>query len=137
MNKSIVHTLNMLWDSFKVFIPMKRYMKTKKTKYVEKFLEVVFSEKDDFAFEYLSKVLLYFNMDFTPIPIINKEEAQSIKTPITLIAAEKDIMFPGMKMLKRAVKIFPSLKEAVLLKDSKHVQSKHDNKKIAALIMNK
>lgn len=122
---------------FKVFIPMKRYMKTKNTKYVKKFLEVVFSEKDDFAFEYLSKVLLYFDMDFTPVPVIKKAEAQSIKTPITIIAAEKDRMFPGLKMLKRAIKIFPSLKEAVLLKDSKHVQSRLDNIKISKLILKK
>tara|TARA_B100000809_G_scaffold249300_1_gene280411 strand:+ start:11675 stop:12532 length:858 start_codon:yes stop_codon:yes gene_type:complete len=128
---------NPLIAFFKVFIPMKRYIKTKKTKYVQKFLEVVFSENDDFAFEYLSKVLLYFNMDFTPVPVIKKEDAQSIKTPITIIAAGKDIMFPGVKMLKRAVKIFPSLKEAVLLKDSKHVQSSSDNIKIARTILNK
>lgn len=126
---------NPLIALFKVFIPMKRYIKTQKTKYLEKFLETLFSEKDEFALNYLSKVFLYFNMDFSPIPIIKKEEAQVIKTPITLIVAKKDILFPGEKMMKRANKIFPSLKNTLLLADSKHVQNRNDNTKIEKLIL--
>jgi pimeloyl-ACP methyl ester carboxylesterase len=126
---------NPLIALFKIFIPMKRYIKTQKTKYLEKFLESLFSEKDEFAHNYLSKVFLYFNMDFSPIPVIKKEEALCIKTPITLIVAKKDIIFPGVKMIKRANKIFPSLKNTLLLEDSKHVQNRRDNTKIEKLIM--
>jgi pimeloyl-ACP methyl ester carboxylesterase len=126
---------NPLVALFKVFIPMKQYMKTHKTKYLEKFLTVLFSDKDEFALKYLSKVFLYFNMDFTPVPIIKKEEAQLITTPITLIAAKNDIMFPGVKMIKRANKIFPSLRNSVLLENSKHVQNRIDNTKIEKLIL--
>jgi pimeloyl-ACP methyl ester carboxylesterase len=126
---------NPLIALFKIFIPMKRYIKTQKTKYLEKFLESLFSEKDEFAHNYLSKVFLYFNMDFSPIPVIKKEEALCIKTPITLIVAKKDIIFPGVKMIKRANKIFPSLKNTLLLEDSKHVQNRRDNTKIEKLIL--
>lgn len=126
---------NPLIALFKIFIPMKRYIRTQKTKYLEKFLESLFSEKDEFAHNYLSKVFLYFNMDFSPIPVIKKEEALSIKTPITLIVAKKDIIFPGVKMMKRANKIFPSLKNTLLLEDSKHVQNRRDNTKIEKLIL--
>jgi len=126
---------NPLIALFKIFIPMKRYIKTKKTKYLEKFLESLFSEKDEFAHNYLSKVFLYFNMDFIPVPVIKKEEALFIKTPITLIVAKKDIIFPGVKMMKRANKIFPSLKNTLLLEDSKHVQNRKDNTKIEKLIL--
>ncbi|AUC16519.1 alpha/beta hydrolase [Tenacibaculum sp. SZ-18] len=128
---------NPLIALFKVFIPMKRYMKNQKTKYLEKFLQSLFSEKDEFALNYLSKVFLYFNMDFTPVPIIKKAEAKLITTPISLFAAKQDIMFPGIKMLKRANKIFPSLKEAILLEDSKHVQNRIDNNKIEKIILRK
>jgi pimeloyl-ACP methyl ester carboxylesterase len=126
---------NPLIALFKIFIPMKRYVKTQKTKYLEKFLESLFSEKDEFAHNYLSKVFLYFNMDFSPIPVIKKEEALFIKTPITLIVAKKDIIFPGVKMMKRANKIFPSLRNTLLLEDSKHVQNRRDNTKIEKLIL--
>ncbi|PWI29552.1 alpha/beta hydrolase [Flavobacteriaceae bacterium LYZ1037] len=125
---------NPLQALFKVFIPMKRFMKSKKTKYVERFLKEVFTEKDDFALQFLSTVFLHFKMDFTPVPLINRREANAIKTPITLITAKNDLMFPGEKMIKRANRIFPSLKKTVLLKHSKHVQNRNDNKRIVNLI---
>lgn len=125
---------NALKALFKVFIPMKRYMKSKKTTYVERFLKEVFSEKDDFALQLLSKVFLHFTMDFMPVPVINRREANTIKTPITLIAAKNDLMFPSEKMIKRANNILLSLKEVILLKQSEHVQNSVDNKRIVNLI---
>lgn len=122
---------------FKIFIPMKRYMKTQRPKYVEKFLAEVFTDRDEFAIKYLSKVFLHFNMDFAPVPTITKEKAKAIKTPITLIGAKDDILFPGEKMIKRASKIFPSIKNYLLLENSKHVQSKSDNLLIENIIQGK
>lgn len=126
---------NPLKALFKVFIPMKRYIKTQKTKFLETFLNELFSDRDEFALQFLSKVFVHFNMDFSPVPIIRAKEAKSIQTPITIIAAKKDIMFPGEKMLKRSSKIFTSLKESVLLQNSKHVQGKADNLEIEKLIL--
>ncbi|EZH73364.1 alpha/beta hydrolase [Aquimarina atlantica] len=122
---------------FKVFIPMKRYMKTKNQKYIEKFLAEIFTERDKFAVKYLSKVFLYFKMDFSSVPIIEKEKAKGIKTPITLFAAKKDILFPGNKMIRRALKIFPSLKNYKLLENSKHVQNRVQNRMIEHYITKK
>lgn len=126
---------NPLKAIFKVFIPMKRYMKTKKVKYVEKFLSHLFTDRDEFAIEFLSKVFLEFEMDFTPVPVIDAKAAKEITTPITLFAAQNDILFPGNKMIKRATKIFPSLKKSTLLEHSKHVQNKEQNKQIEQEIM--
>lgn len=111
----------------KIFIPMKRYMKRKEVRFIELFLKELFTDRDPFAVKYLSKVFLHFKMDFTPVPVIKQRDAARITTPITLFGADKDMMFPGEKMLKRAKKIFPSLKKSVLLKDSKHVQNRSDN----------
>jgi pimeloyl-ACP methyl ester carboxylesterase len=121
----------------KFFIPMKRFMKTKKEKYLNRFLDAAFTEKDDFAQKSLALVFTHFIMDFTPVPVIKKSDAMNIQTPITLFAAENDIIFPGRKMIKRAKRIFPSLKHTMLLNNSKHVQNKKDNSRIASLIMNK
>lgn len=120
---------------FKIFIPMRRYMSSRKIKFVESFLTEVFTDRDEFAIKYLSKVFLYFKMDFTPVPVIDAKKAKLIETPITLIAAKNDIMFPGEKMLKRASRIFPSLKNSVLLENSKHVQSASDNLVIENMIL--
>ena len=119
----------------KVFIPMLRYMRSGKMKFVERFLDEVFTEKDPFAIAFLSQVFKSFNMDMRMMPEISKRKAYQIKTPITLFAAKKDIIFPGEKMIKRALKIFPSLKAHYLLEDSKHVQSTEDNQRIDSIII--
>lgn len=124
--------LKALW---KMFIPMRIYMRTQKDKYLKKFLNELFTEPDAFALNYLSKVFIHFEMDFTPVPVISKVEASKIKTPITLIAAKHDLVFPGEKMIKRARKIFPALNKTVLLPHSKHVQNRADNTLIEELVL--
>lgn len=102
---------------------------------MEQFLDSAFTEKDAFAYNYLKAVFNHFIMDFTPVPVIKTSEAANIQTPITLFGAGNDVIFPGVKMIKRAKKIFPSLKQSFLLPDSKHVQNKQDNSKIASIIL--
>ena len=126
---------NPLKALFKVFIPMKRYMKTKKIHNLEKFLSELFTQRDDFAIKYLSKVFLEFSMDFTPVPVIDSKKAKEIKTPISVFGADNDILFPGRKMIKRATKIFPSLKNVELIEDSKHVQNRQQNEMIEEKII--
>jgi len=126
---------NPLKALFKIFIPMKRYMKTHQLKYIEKFLSVVFTDRDEFAVKFLAQVFLHFDMDFTPVPVLSKKEAQRIKTPITLVGAKDDILFPGAKSIKRAKKLLPSLKQTLLLENSKHVQNQQGNAIFERLIL--
>jgi len=112
---------------FKIFIPMKRFISTQKPRFVEQFLMEVFSDRDEFAVKFLSQVFLNFDMDFASVPVIDKEKANSITTPITLYAAENDILFPGKKMIERASEIFPSLIKSKLFESGKHVQSRAQN----------
>ncbi|BFP40336.1 alpha/beta hydrolase [Flavobacteriaceae bacterium GF1] len=126
---------NPLKALFKIFIPMKRFKATKNPKYIEKFLSEVFTERDEFALKYLSKVFLFFDMDFTPLPVIDAKKAKDIKTPITIFAAKRDILFPGGKMIGRASKIFPSLKNSMLFDNAKHVQSRSQLESIEKKIM--
>ncbi len=127
---------NPLKALFQIFIPMKLFIRTNKPKYVEKFLYALFTERDPFAIQFISKALKYFIMDYTPVPIMSEDEATQINTPITLIAAAKDILFPGVKMIARAQKLFPnSIKYTLLLEQSKHVQSKEGNSIVENLIL--
>lgn len=126
---------NPLKALLRMFLPMRRFMKTKKRKYVEQVVGELFTDRDEFAIQYLSAVFEHFEMDFTPVPVITKAEAKGITTPITLLAAEQDLLFPGPKMIRRARRIFPSLREAVLLPDSKHVQNQAGNERMEALMM--
>jgi pimeloyl-ACP methyl ester carboxylesterase len=128
---------NPLLGLFKMFLPLKKFIKTNNQTYMKKVMKVLFSEYDDFALTYMSTTFQYCNMDFSPLPIINKDKAKNIKTPITIFACEKDIMFPGKKMIKRAKKVFPSLNEVVLLEHSKHVPNVTDFRKTEDLILDK
>ena len=100
-------------------------------------MDALFSEYDGFALVFMSTVFQNCNMDFSPLPVISKNRAKNIKTPISIFAAEQDIMFPGKKMIKRAKQIFLSLEEVVLLNGSKHVPNATDFKKIEQLIIDK
>lgn len=126
---------NPLKALFKVFIPMKQYMRTQKNKYIEKFLSEVFTDRDEFAVKFLSKVFLEFEMDFTPVPIISAKKAKQIKTPMTIFSAKYDVMFPGNKMIKRASKIFPALKSSTLFENAKHVFNRSQNDLVEQDIM--
>lgn len=126
---------NPLVGLFKMFIPLKKFIKTNNSKYIKKVLNALFSEYDDFALEYMSLTFQHCNMDFSPLPVISKDSGKTIKTPISIFACEKDIMFPGKKMIRRAKKLFPSLHEVVLLKDSKHVPSTESFIKIEGLVI--
>lgn len=128
---------NPLVGLFKMFLPLKKFMKTNNQKQIKKVMNVLFSEYDDFALEFMSTTFQNCNMDFSPLPIISKRSANNIITPLTIIAAEKDILFPGKEMIKRAKRIFSSIEENILIEYSKHVPNSKDFKKIENLIIDK
>jgi pimeloyl-ACP methyl ester carboxylesterase len=120
---------------FKMFMPLKKFIKSNNDKYLKKVMNALFSEADDFAFQFMGTTFQNCNMDFSPLPVISKGSAKEIKTPITIFACENDMMFPGKKMVKRAKRIFPSLSEIVLLEGSKHVPTTKNFKRIEELIL--
>lgn len=128
---------NPILNLWKMFIPLKKFIKTNNQAYIKKVMDVLFSEYDGFALVFMSTVFQNCNMDFSPLPIISKNSGKNIKTPITIFAAEKDIMFPGKKMIKRAKQVFPSIEDAVLLEGSKHVPNTNHFKRIEELILDK
>ncbi|GGK56099.1 MULTISPECIES: alpha/beta fold hydrolase [Flavobacteriaceae] len=128
---------NPILGIFKMFLPLKKFIKTNNQKYMKKVMNVLFSEYDDFALNFMSTTFQYCNMDFSPLPVITKDSAKNIKKPISIFAAEKDILFPGKKMIKRAKKLFPSLEEVILLEGSKHVPTNKNFKIIEELILDK
>ena len=80
---------NPLQGLFKMFIPIKRFIKTNNQRYIKKVLNVLFMEYDDFALAFMSATFQHCNMDFSPLPIISKQSAQNIKTPITIFCGRK------------------------------------------------
>jgi len=126
---------NPIKNILNVFVPLKSFIKKGKQKHIKKVMQTLFSEYDDFGLTFMATTFQNCNMDFSPLPIMSKNDGNRIKTPITIFAAEKDIMFPGRKMIKRAKRIFPSLNEIVLLEDSKHVPSTKNFKMIEDFVL--
>ncbi len=125
--------LSVLW---RTWLPLKLYKWLKHSTHIRQFSEELFTEYNELTMTFFAKVLLQSEITFSPIPIIKKEEAQKIKTPIHIVAAEKDLLYPGIKMLKRSKAIFPTLGEVLLLKDSRHVPDRKGNEKIVDFIKN-
>lgn len=119
---------------FQLFLPMRRYIKTQDQTALRKFLGAMFTEEDPFAVAFMGKVLPHYKLDFSPIPNLSAKEVRHIQTPISIIGSGQDLLFPGQKMLRRAKKIFPSLRTALLLPNAKHVPNPADNARIEALI---
>lgn len=120
--------------SREVILPIIKSRDEQDVRHVRTLPDRLFTEKDEFAEAFLTKVILNYNLEFSSIPEITEEEAEKVKTPITVFAAEQDILYPGEKMIEQAKKLFPSLEEAVLLRNSKHVLSKKNNKYISDFI---
>mgnify|MGYP001821907043 CR=1 FL=1 len=128
---------NPLVGLFKMFIPIKKFIKTGNDNYLKKVIKALFSEADAFAIQFMGTTFQNCNMDFSPLPVISMQSAKHITTPLTIIAGEKDIMFPGKKMIKKAKRIFSSIEEVVLIEDAKHVPNSKDFKKIEDVIIDK
>lgn len=125
---------NPLLFFLKVTLPLNRYRATRNKKYLNRFLEKIYSEQDEFSEAVITNVLLHFKVDLSLAPLIAKREARRIKTPLYIFAAEKDLMFPFNRMKKRIKRLFPALKVAVLFLGSNHVLSLASYGEIAAYI---
>jgi pimeloyl-ACP methyl ester carboxylesterase len=114
-----------LWKTISRFlIPMKRFQKTKKERFLETCLFNINDESNFYNTEFLKEVFLNFNMDFSLTPNFTKNELAKIKTPITIIAGKNDFFVPALKLKKRSEKNIASLANFIFLKNSKHIPSK-------------
>lgn len=140
ISKAIIHAPagvingNPFIGIFKIFLPMKNYIKTKNEKKLSAFINQLFTEPDSFAFTFLGKVLLDLKMDFTQVPLLTKTEASKIDKKVHVIGAKLDCFFPGEKVISRLIKILPNIGHQLLLEKSKHVPNQTQNIQITNFI---
>lgn len=114
-----------LWQTIvKFLIPMKKFQKTKKEAYLEKCLHGFLDNFDDILKNHYKEVFLNFKMDFSVTPNFKTSELSKIKTPITIIASKKDFFVPAKKLKRKCEKSMLSLKNLIVLENSKHIPSK-------------
>lgn len=121
----------------KLFIPLKRYIKSQKRRDLETIVTNLFSEPDEFAYTFLDLVFQYCHLDFDPVPVISKKAALQINRPLHILAAEDDMLFPARKMEKRARALFQNLPYFEIAPQAKHVIGEAQTAKFESYIINK
>lgn len=110
-------------------------MGRKSSTQAEKRAALLVADRDDFAYRYLTAVLRNHTPNFTRAPRLRRSETAAITTPLYLVAAEKDVLYPGKRLLRRARRLFPSLAGELLLEGATHMPGQGDLQKIAAWIL--
>jgi len=118
VNGSLLKTIS------RYLLPMQKFKKTKNIVYLEKSLSSYHNEFDDLEIQFTKEVFLNFKMDFSLTPNFKTKQLATIKTPITIITSKNDYFVPAKRLKKKSEKSFLSLKNFVVLKDSKHIASK-------------
>lgn len=106
---------------FKFLLPMKKFQKTKKEDYLNTCLHNLYDNFDELTLEFQKEVFLNFKMDFSITPNFKKSDLKKIKTPISIIASEKDFFVTAIPLKKRSKKNISYLKNFVVLKNGKHI----------------
>ncbi|WP_346861640.1 alpha/beta hydrolase [uncultured Draconibacterium sp.] len=123
-----------LTTALKIKLPIALYKRFKNPGHLQELTNNLFSEKNRYYTQLLAIILKNFIPDSANCPLFNKKDVAQISTPLYIFAAKYDILFPGIKLLKRAKKLFPSIQDVWLLKNSKHILRTDDNKLISQII---
>ena len=130
-----VSTANIL---FKLGIPMMRYVITKSEKSLVKAILPMAVTEDQIDESTLDMVRCSFQHVSVKAGMpsnVSKDQMKNYRSPTLLIAGEKDVMFPGEKVIARARELMPNLKTHLML-DSGHMSilTSEKNKPILKMI---
>lgn len=107
----------------KVAIPMLLSRIRPSRRNFERFAEAQLTVRDPLWVDYLVDALQMFRMDFRAPRNLRDGELAALQAPVQVIAAERDLMFPGARLIERARTVFPTLQHSTLLPGAKHSPS--------------
>ena len=107
----------------KIAIPMLLTRLVPSRRSFERFAEAQLTVRDPLWVDYLVDALRMFKMDFRAPRNLADDELAGFTAPVQVIAAEKDLMFPGRPLLARARRVFPNLRTTELLAGARHSPS--------------
>lgn len=81
----------------------------------------MFTEFDDVWLPFVGEASRRTRIDFTVPSTVTPEEFAGLKAPVCVVAADRDLMFPGEAVLERAKVLFPTLEETILLENCAHM----------------
>jgi len=118
-----------------VALPMMRFKMFPSDGNRDRALDSILTSRDPLWSPYLGDALRHWNADFSVPPLLQVGDLKSLTAPVYVIAADKDLSFPGEKLLARSQVLFPNLIGNHLLQDSCHTPSfrQEDRKRFAQL----
>lgn len=117
-------------------LPLHLFFKLfKKEIYVKKIYEKFFSENEAFTFNFFKTILCYSKFKFISYPLISKQEAISITTPLYFIISEDEAIYSGKKLVEKSKEFFPSIEEVILFEKTKHFLNKKQHQMIVDYIL--
>lgn len=111
-----------IWE---IGLPMLRFKLFPTQKNSGRAVRKIFTTSDEYWSPYITDALKHWNVDFSVPPLVSKHDLASLNAPVFVIAADKDLSFPGEPLIARSYSIFSNLIGAHLLKDSHHSPSFH------------
>jgi pimeloyl-ACP methyl ester carboxylesterase len=111
---------------FRIVIPMMLYRLFPSSARLERAIRPMFTEDeriDSVAIEVSRAAFDHVKIEAQMPRIATREQLAGFEAPTLVLAAEKDIFFPGRKVLARAPEIFPNLEAGELLEGSGHFPS--------------
>ena len=116
---------------FSMGIPMMMYIVTKKEKWFEKaFLPMTTNGEpmDKDTLEMIRTSFHHVNVNPNMPSNVKKEDIENYQAPTLLLAGEKDVLFPGEKVIERAKEIIHNV-ETHLLKNCGHLYYSSEKRK--------
>lgn len=108
-------------NSVKVGLPMTMFMMSESEERTRKFLATQLTTVDDADWApYLAMAFKAYNLSMKVPALATVEELKGFDAPVFVVAAERDLSFPGEKVLARAGELFSNLQKTELLKGSSH-----------------
>ncbi len=71
--------------------------------------------------EQMTHYMRYVTGPPKPAPLLQAEELRELRAPVLVVAGQKDVLFPGDRVARRAQAVIPSLREAIVVPRAGHV----------------
>lgn len=104
----------------KVAWPMLRYRLRPSEAHLRALVEHLLTTKGDDWTPYLGDAMRAFRLQLQVPPLARKGELDRLTAPVLVVAADRDLSFPGAQLLARAREVLPSLADTELLNGCYH-----------------
>lgn len=110
-----------MWKGFTDAIwPILAYRRSGALKHLDRFVDSIFTTEDSDWKAFIGDAFVCYALNFAIPPSATAETFRGFARPTLVLGADKDLSFPGEKLLKRVKEIIPHA-ETEMIRDCKHM----------------